>query len=180
LERGANIEARDKDGNTALTRAREYERKEIFQALLDRGANIYAMDKDGKNSLYYSLSHNHLQVQQWQAAYVDLVKKQTPPKSKEDVYHLLAVIPLDDPHAEVDRVSHISKIISSAKWPPPKVVGGVVKHPAAKILADLAADHTISNEQAEDIFRNCIEPPPMSRVAANHQQQGQPGWGASR
>jgi len=42
LDRGANVNARDKDGRTALHRAADYGRREVLQALLDRGADIEA------------------------------------------------------------------------------------------------------------------------------------------
>lgn len=51
LDKGANIEASDKDGKTALIRAAENSRIEAVQLLLAKGANIEARENDGSTAL---------------------------------------------------------------------------------------------------------------------------------
>ena len=51
LDRGANIEARDKYGNTALLLSAGHGQAEVVSLLLDRGANIETRDKYGKTAL---------------------------------------------------------------------------------------------------------------------------------
>ncbi|MGN1309765.1 MAG: ankyrin repeat domain-containing protein, partial [Akkermansia sp.] len=51
LDRGADIEAKDKDGETALIRAAWYGKTEVVSLLLDRGADIEAKDKYGYTPL---------------------------------------------------------------------------------------------------------------------------------
>ncbi len=54
IDGGADVDAKDNDGRTALIYATEkggYRRNEIIQLLLDRGADINAKDKDGRTAL---------------------------------------------------------------------------------------------------------------------------------
>ena len=59
LERGANINAKNKDGQTALHGAAKNGHAETVSVLLDRGADIEAEDKDGKTPLYLAKINNH-------------------------------------------------------------------------------------------------------------------------
>lgn len=51
LDRGADLEARDEEGQTPLIRAASYGQTDIFRLLLQRGANINARDKNGMTAL---------------------------------------------------------------------------------------------------------------------------------
>ena len=51
LDRGANIEAKDTNGNTALRLAVVEGHKDIARLLLDRGADIEAKDVDSWTAL---------------------------------------------------------------------------------------------------------------------------------
>jgi cytohesin len=51
LQKGANIEARDEYGATALTLAAHYSNAEVVKLLLDKGANVEAHDKYGSAAL---------------------------------------------------------------------------------------------------------------------------------
>ncbi|GMQ94957.1 MAG: hypothetical protein BMS9Abin13_067 [Patescibacteria group bacterium] len=51
LEKGANVNTKDKDGTTALMIAVLYVHTEVTKLLLDRGADVNAKDKDGTTAL---------------------------------------------------------------------------------------------------------------------------------
>jgi ankyrin repeat protein len=51
LDSGADLEARDEDGETPLIRAASYGQTDIFRLLLQRGANLNARDKNGMTAL---------------------------------------------------------------------------------------------------------------------------------
>ena len=51
LDKGADIEARDEQGQTPLVRAATYGQDRIVRLLLDKGANIEATDPDGATAL---------------------------------------------------------------------------------------------------------------------------------
>ncbi len=51
LDKGANIEATDKLGRTALIKAAIVGKTEVIKLLLDKGANIEAKDQDGTTAL---------------------------------------------------------------------------------------------------------------------------------
>jgi tetratricopeptide (TPR) repeat protein len=55
LDRGANIEAKSVDGQTALHRAAFRDRPDAIKALLARGANIQAMDNHASTPLSFAL-----------------------------------------------------------------------------------------------------------------------------
>ena len=48
LEKGANIEAKDKDQETPLHTASEWCRADVAKYLLSKGANKHAKNKDGR------------------------------------------------------------------------------------------------------------------------------------
>jgi len=51
LEKGANIEAKDNDGDTALINAAIKGETEMVKLLLEKGANIEAKDNKGETAL---------------------------------------------------------------------------------------------------------------------------------
>ena len=56
LQSGANIEAKDKNGNTPLMRAASWGRTENVKLLLDRGAKIDARNSHGDTALTIALA----------------------------------------------------------------------------------------------------------------------------
>ena len=54
LAAGADINAEDEDGGTALHIGTISGNKEVTQLLLDRGANVNAKDTDGRTALHYA------------------------------------------------------------------------------------------------------------------------------
>ena len=59
VELGVNIEARDRNGETALTiLAKDKKRGDMFQWLVDVGANLEAKDLNGKTALQHALETN--------------------------------------------------------------------------------------------------------------------------
>ena len=59
LNRGANIEAHDNKGQTALHMDRE---KEVVPLLLNRGANIKAHDNGGQTALHFAVIHGRIEA----------------------------------------------------------------------------------------------------------------------
>src|SRR5215471_1221461 len=57
LDHGANMEAADAKGRTALLLAAEKGHNEIIQILLGANANIEAIDKDGRTPLMLAMWH---------------------------------------------------------------------------------------------------------------------------
>ena len=51
LDKGANIDDKDNNGSTALTKAAFQGHKEIVELLLDKGANINEKDNYGSTAL---------------------------------------------------------------------------------------------------------------------------------
>ena len=51
IEEGADVNARDEDGSTALIEAARYEHTEIAKLLIENGADVNAKDKDGWTAL---------------------------------------------------------------------------------------------------------------------------------
>lgn len=64
LDRGANIEARDMNGEkrTALLEAAVYGQEEMIRFLLKRGANIGAVDDEGMGALHWAVTSGHAVV----------------------------------------------------------------------------------------------------------------------
>ncbi len=61
LEKGANVNARDDDGLTALHLASGDGCLRIARLLLEKGANANARDNEGNTALYYASSENLLE-----------------------------------------------------------------------------------------------------------------------
>lgn len=59
LKRGVNIDAQDRQGETALMCASRYERKDIVKLLLDKGANIEARNNAGWTALMEASRFEH-------------------------------------------------------------------------------------------------------------------------
>ena len=59
LDKGAAIEAKDKDGGTPLYIASRYGHEAVAKLLLDNGATIEAKDKDGGTPLYIASRNGH-------------------------------------------------------------------------------------------------------------------------
>jgi ankyrin repeat protein len=62
LVAGMDIEAKDKDGYTALTHAVFKGHLPMVQALLDKGAEVNAKDKDGRTALMDAARYGHTKV----------------------------------------------------------------------------------------------------------------------
>lgn len=56
---GADVNATDDNGNTALLEAARYGHDDVVRALLAAGANIKARDKDGKTALMLAVQGGH-------------------------------------------------------------------------------------------------------------------------
>jgi ankyrin repeat protein len=61
-DKGAQMEAKDSNGNTPLHFAAANGHLEIVRLLCDRGADIEAHDDDGCRSLHYSAYYGHISV----------------------------------------------------------------------------------------------------------------------
>jgi len=62
IDKGANIEGKNKDGNTALLVATQEGKTDVVKLLLERGANLEAKDKDGKTALIESAQEGKTDV----------------------------------------------------------------------------------------------------------------------
>jgi uncharacterized protein len=54
LDRGAAIDAKDREGKTALAKAAEADKLPLIRLLLERGANVNARAVDGSTALFYA------------------------------------------------------------------------------------------------------------------------------
>lgn len=59
IEKGADINVCDKDGNTVVMIALEKRHKKLFYKLIDAGANITSVNKDGISVLNYAISNKY-------------------------------------------------------------------------------------------------------------------------
>ena len=62
LRNGADVNARDKHGETALMKAAIYGRTEVAEALLKHGANVNARDKEGRSILMLAAIYGRTEV----------------------------------------------------------------------------------------------------------------------
>ena len=62
INKGANIEARDRYSSTPLMWAARHGKKEAIEVLLKHNANIEAVDKGGKTALDYAKSNEHKEI----------------------------------------------------------------------------------------------------------------------
>jgi hypothetical protein len=157
LAAGADIEARGDYGRTPLIIAALHNKTEAIQALLARGANIYAQDKNGNAPVGCRDIRNHEFIPQWQEAYERFCATGRAPQSAAGVYHLLAVTPLSKPLAPVDRLGHLQRIFTHAKWEDKVQVEGIVQQ--------LQADGTIKAEMADALLTAAFPERDISHVA---------------
>jgi ankyrin repeat protein len=59
LERGAEIEARDKFGRTPLFMAAQFGQRNVAQLLIERGADVNAADRSGRTPLQAAVNAGH-------------------------------------------------------------------------------------------------------------------------
>jgi len=62
ISKGANANAKEKDGGTALMFAAEEGYPDIVKLLIDKGANVNAKDKKGKTALMYAKKNGYTDV----------------------------------------------------------------------------------------------------------------------
>jgi ankyrin repeat protein len=62
LDRGAQVDARDKYGSTPLHRAAIHDHTDIARLLLDRGAEVDARDRDGQTPLHWAARNDHTDI----------------------------------------------------------------------------------------------------------------------
>ncbi|EAY22533.1 hypothetical protein TVAG_035560 [Trichomonas vaginalis G3] len=62
LSHGENINEKDKDGETALHKAAQYDRKEIAEFLISHGANINEKDEDGETALHKAARYDSKEI----------------------------------------------------------------------------------------------------------------------
>ena len=62
LDKGADVNAKDKYGDTALMGAAEAGNTDVVRVLLDKGADVNAKSKDGVTALMYAKEKNHTKI----------------------------------------------------------------------------------------------------------------------
>ena len=62
LAKGADVNAKDSAGMTALMWAAYYRRNDAVQALLVKGADVNAEDEDGGSALMYAVDWGHKEI----------------------------------------------------------------------------------------------------------------------
>ena len=62
LDNGANIDAQDSDGKTALHRAAQYGLDSIANLLVERGTNIFLHTTKNKTALDLALANGHVTI----------------------------------------------------------------------------------------------------------------------
>ncbi|MFN7611490.1 MAG: ankyrin repeat domain-containing protein, partial [bacterium] len=154
LTAGAESEARDNDGETALIWAAVNDHTATVQELLDRGANIYARPNNGKRPIDEPVVSTH--AESLQRGYAEFVASGKPPQNAAAVYRLLAATPLLDEKAPVDRLGNLTRIMAHAQW--------ADKTRPAEILSEMAAEGSITPEQARSIYQHHIATPAAQRT----------------
>jgi hypothetical protein len=154
LTAGAESEARDNDGETALIWAAVNDHTATVQELLDRGANIYARPNNGKRPIDEPVVSTH--AESLQRGYAEFVASGKPPQNAAAVYRLLAATPLLDERAPVDRLGNLTRIMAHAQ--------GADKTRPAEILSEMAAEGSITPEQARSIYQHHIATPAAQRT----------------
>ena len=62
LDKGARVDAQDKDGKTALILAATKGYRDMVELLLKRGANPTLSDTGGRTALYWALANGHKEI----------------------------------------------------------------------------------------------------------------------
>ena len=62
LEKGADVNAKDNDGWTALMEASEYGKTEIVAILVEMGADVYEENNDGNTALMLARKKDHTNI----------------------------------------------------------------------------------------------------------------------
>lgn len=62
LEKGANVNATNKDGDTPLLKAATFGNVEVLKYLLNKGANAHATDQYDRTPLHIAIQHNKVKV----------------------------------------------------------------------------------------------------------------------
>jgi len=162
IKAGANIEVRDPE--PPLIRAAKGNRTMALKALLSKGANIHVHDSIGNtlancsSRVLESLDSIGFVIPDQQQKYETFITKRTAPKSAEEVYHLLAVTPLIDPKAPVDRDAHLRQIFLHAEWKD--------KARSRTIIDQLRKDGTISCALGESLLA-LTQPARISALAGH-------------
>ncbi|MEW6112716.1 MAG: ankyrin repeat domain-containing protein, partial [Thermodesulfobacteriota bacterium] len=62
LDKGGDVDAKDKDGGTALMEASKKGHVDVVKVLLDKGADANAKTEDGRTALMFAASWGHVDV----------------------------------------------------------------------------------------------------------------------
>ncbi|WP_341815111.1 ankyrin repeat domain-containing protein [Wolbachia endosymbiont (group A) of Chalcis sispes] len=62
MQKGANINAKDKNGNTSLHLAAMNGKIDVAKVLLKHNADVNAKNNEGKTALYYAAKYNHQEL----------------------------------------------------------------------------------------------------------------------
>src|SRR5271167_3205108 len=81
LVKGANVNARDKYGNTPLHSAASYGHKDVAELLIVNGANVNAEAKSGATPLFFAAYYGHRDVAEL------LIAKGADVNTKADIWH---------------------------------------------------------------------------------------------
>ena len=102
IEKGVNIEAKDKNGKTPLMHSSEYGILEMIKILVEKGANIESKGKHDCNALYWASRNGRFEVVKF------LLEKGADPDSvmKDSGMKTLIINNFDD-----DKKEEINKII---------------------------------------------------------------------
>ncbi|KAI9879865.1 MAG: hypothetical protein M1830_006717 [Pleopsidium flavum] len=149
LEKGANIEARNYQGRTAIIQAAKHGNREIVRLLIGKGADVAVKDNEvGRTALQWAILYGHEAVVcllRDRAPVSDEVKKQW--RTLTRLYR-----------ATLDDADDISEILADSIWPLLRISQDLLRlHcPAArgnarvaKLLLDMGADVDVRDEDGK-------------------------------